>query len=418
MQATSPSAQRLLLLQRLQINAMSTRPLSLYLHTPFCERKCPYCDFNSRAIERHSLLAQEQRYATALCRELECYAATLPRADFEIRTIFFGGGTPSLLSPTAFATVFDSVRRHFALSSAAEITVEVNPASHGREEARAYFAALATLGVNRISVGAQGFSEEKLRFLGRLHSTADIYQTIEAIRTAGFRNISLDLIFGLAGETETSWSSDLTAALALQPQHLSTYALTIEHGSSFFARQLRGEQFNAEEELVARFYQQTQDVLSTAGFEQYEISNFALPGKECRHNLAYWERQEYLGLGAGAHSFLHDRESSPWGVRISNILAPDEYLAAVCATGHAQLMREDLSTEQAELEFVMLGLRMKKGISLPLYLELFGCRFEEQREAVIAEQTAKGLLEHNATDLRLTRQGMLFADSIITALCR
>jgi len=297
-----------------------TSPLSLYVHIPFCVAKCGYCDFNSYALE--GLLETGRagadwapRYADALLREMEARCRALGLGGRGVETLFFGGGTPSLFPPEETARVLDALKRRFDLSPEAEVTLEANP---GAADA-ARFAALREAGVSRLSIGVQTFDDLALRRLDRAHTGEEARAAFRAAREAGFGNVSLDLMFGIPFQTLADAASDLEAALALGPEHISAYELTIEPGTAFHALHARGRLAGLPDEEAALAMWELRDrLLSRAGYERYEISNFARPGFRCRHNLNYWRRGEYLGLGAGAHSFIGGR-------RLWNHARPDVY---------------------------------------------------------------------------------------------
>ena len=289
-----------------------TAPLSLYIHIPFCDHRCAYCDFNAYAGLDHLMEA----YTAALVAEIGWWGDRLGRR--RVPTVFFGGGTPSRLPLPLLAQVIGAVRSAFAVEADAEWSLEANP---GTVDA-SYFRGLAALGVNRLSIGTQSFDDTELLLLDRIHDGATAEAAFHAARAAGFPNISLDLIFGLEGQTLAGWERNVRRAVALGPEHLSLYALTIEEGTPLAHRVARGSAPEPDGDLQADMYEQAQTILTEAGYEQYEISNWSRPGLACRHNLVYWRDGEWLGLGAGAHSHLD-------GLRFAVVNSPAGYIRGV-----------------------------------------------------------------------------------------
>lgn len=393
---------------------LSSSNFSLYIHIPYCIKKCPYCDFNSYAVEeKNSPLMQEKEYTNALIKELELH---LEKEDWALKTcdsIFFGGGTPSLFSEKSFEKILSAVRAKIKLSELCEITMEANPGTVQETLDREKLANLRKLGLNRISFGVQSFSEEKLKFLGRIHTTNDTLRAFENARAAGFENINLDLIFGLKNETLRTWLDDLEQALALAPEHISAYNLTIEPGTDFGRRFKAGEMLSAKDKISARMYGATQEVLKEHAYLQYEISNYAKRKFACAHNLNYWDRRvSYLGLGAGAHSFLTKTEKSAWGYRFSKLPGPKQYLEKLANNTLPIQLEEYLTKEQAKLEFFLLGLRTKSGVSESAYQELFAESLLKCYASSITELTTAGLLEREKDRIFLTQKGFLFANTV------
>ncbi len=372
----------------------------LYVHVPWCRHVCPYCDFNvylARALP-------ERAYVDALAAELGTHAHDRAWSGRRVRTIYLGGGTPSLLAPGTIADLLAGVRRAFELVADAEVTLEANPGTVSAERLAGYRAA----GVNRLSLGAQSFDAATLATLGRDHAPAETARAVDAARAAGFHNVSLDLVFGVPGGTVAQWERDLVAAVALAPDHVSAYALTYEEGTPFHRWRASGRLRPVPEDDEATMAELTVTHLERAGFRRYEISSFARPGRESRHNLAYWDGSDYLGVGAGAHSF--SREPAP-GRRWMNERLPARYLTAVGADGTAVASEERLSPAQARSEFVFTGLRRVAGVDADDFAGRFGGTLEAAFPQV-AELVAAGLLERAGPRLRLTARGLAFADDV------
>jgi oxygen-independent coproporphyrinogen-3 oxidase len=384
--------------------------VSLYLHIPFCHTKCHYCDFNSYA----GLLNWREPYVRGLLREIE-WAGNLARRSgcagrptdhpWPCRTIFFGGGTPSLLSAEQIARTLETARRVFAVQPDAEITLEANP---GTLEL-AHLAGLRAAGVNRLSMGAQSFDAGLLRWMGRIHSPEEIESAFWMARQAGFDNINLDFIFGLPDQRLEQWETTLERALALEPEHLSLYSLIVEEGTPLFDWVEAGRVQVADDDLTAEMYLLAQRWLAEAGYVQYEISNWAKPGKACEHNLTYWRNLPYLGVGAGAHSCFGGR-------RFSTALKVRDYLERVQRDGHAMLEGEDISQELEMAETAMLALRLNEGLSLALFERRYGCSFDTVFAGRLALVEAAGLLERVDGRVRLSERGLLLGNEVFERL--
>ena len=379
---------------------MTTEPFALYVHVPWCRHVCPYCDFNVYAAAE----PPEPAYVEAVAAELGAWAGRAPCRGRRAKSVYLGGGTPSLLSPAAIATVLEAVGRGFGIASGAEVTLEANPGTVTRERLAGYRAA----GVNRLSLGAQSFHAGHLRTLGRDHTAADIRAAAEAARAAGFANLSLDLIFAVPGQTLADWEDDLGAALALAPEHVSAYALTYEPGTPFHAWRASGRLRPVDEDGEAAMAERTVERLAAAGYERYEISSFTRPGFASRHNTSYWDGSDYLGLGAGAHSF--SAEPAP-GRRWANERLPERYVSAVREGGTAVATEEQLGTAQARGEFCFTGLRQTVGVDVERFRRRFGIELDAafpHLEHLIAD----GLIEASGDRVRLTARGFRFADSV------
>lgn len=384
--------------------------LSLYLHTPFCTSKCGYCDFNSYEGLDHLV----PDYTPALVREMELWAPATRR--YQVRTIFFGGGTPSLTSLDDLSAIFTGLGANFDIAPDVEWSLEANPTELTLEHLRG----LRALGVNRLSMGVQSMHADELELLERQHSPERVVQAVADARAAGFDNLNLDLIFGLIGQPLERWQQTVEQILALEPEHLSCYALTVEPGTALFYRVSKGQLPAPDADVAADQYEWTRRRLADAGYVQYEISNWAKPGRECRHNLVYWRAEPYLGFGAGAHSFFAGR-------RFANVDAPNQYEERVnasyeekVATGRTELRQiaggetPDEATLRADA--MILGLRLMEGVSLPDFAARFGVRAEELYGPVIERYTRFGLLETTGDRLRLTERGLLLANEVFADL--
>jgi len=371
--------------------------LSLYIHIPYCDSKCPYCDFNSHAVRRWP----EARYVDALRRELE-HAAARPQWRKRVGTIFFGGGTPSLFSPRSIASLLDDVAAAWVVDEAAEVTIETNPGTVDR----AKLAGFREAGVNRISFGVQSFDDDLLVTLGRIHDGATAVRAVGDAQAAGFDDVNVDLIFAVPGQTVAGWRRDLDRAITLGTTHVSAYNLTFEEGTAFHAMRARGELRQLPEDIEVEMYEATGSALAGAGFERYEISNYARPGRECRHNLAYWRLRPYLGVGAGAHSFAPEL-----GLRASNERGPEKYMTDVEQRGDAHATSEELCDRQLQGEFAFLGLRCLDGIDAREFESRFGsslCAAFPQCEGL----RDRSLLEEDDGRWRLSRRGLMVADEV------
>jgi len=379
---------------------MTAEPFALYVHVPWCRHVCPYCDFNVYAAAE----PPERPYVEAVAAELRAWAARAEWRGRRAKTVYLGGGTPSLLSPGAIATVLEAVARAFGIADGAEVTLEANPGTVTRERLAGYRAA----GVNRLSLGAQSFHAGHLRALGRDHGAADVRAAMEAARAAGFANLSLDLIFAVPGQTLADWEDDLGAALALAPEHVSAYALTYEPGTPFHAWRASGRLRPVDEDGEAAMAERTVERLAAAGYERYEISSFARPGFAARHNTSYWDGSDYLGLGAGAHSF--SAEPAP-GRRWANERRPERYLAATRERGTAVATEERLSPAQARGEFCFTGLRQAAGVDLVRFRRRFGVALRTAFPHV-ERLIADGLVEASGDRIRLTARGFRYDDTV------
>jgi oxygen-independent coproporphyrinogen III oxidase len=394
------------------------QPYSLYLHIPFCTHRCAYCDFNTYAGQEGLIPA----YVEALCKEIEFVGRSIPRiqpktaelgARLGAHTVFFGGGTPSLLSAKQFGAILGALQAHFIILENAEITMEANPGTVSSDDLRQ----IRGKGINRISFGVQSANTEELQMLERTHSFFDVIEAVKSARTAGFENLNLDLIYGLPEQSLATWQTTLKRTLDLHPEHISAYALTLEHGTPFGHWSARGLLPAPDPDLAAEMYEWASAVLASEGYIQYEISNWSKPNRECIHNLQYWRGLPYLGLGAGAHGYAN-------GVRYSNVLRIKTYierlkslvpggsqttfpLTPVTVNQHPQSFKDEMA------EFMLTGLRLtREGISAVLFYHRFEVELSEQYFKEINDLTRDGLLEWAGQNLRLTPRGRLLGNQV------
>jgi len=374
---------------------------SLYIHIPYCESKCPYCDFNSYAVKGWP----EAEYTRALIAELQYRAAQPPWSGDTIRTVFFGGGTPSLFQPSSLARVLEEADRLFGIQSDAEITAEANPGTVDLAKLRGMRAA----GLNRISFGAQSFNPKILQFLGRIHSAEQTVAAVEQTRVAGFAQLNLDLIFAVPGQELDDVAADVEKAVALCPDHISAYNLTFEEGTVFGTALKAGRMHQLPEEWQAAMYAMVRRELPRHGYAMYEISNYSRPACEARHNLTYWRGQSYLAIGAGAHSYA---ASGPAGRRWWNERRPAAYTAKASETGTAEAGSETLDAAVSASEFAFLNLRLIEGLELRRFAERFGVTLEERFGSRLERLIEGELLLREDGRVRLSDRGLELADSV------
>lgn len=383
----------------------------VYIHIPYCVKKCPYCDFNSYAKGK---LIPEKEYTGALLYELQQYESVLKGR--EINTVYFGGGTPSLFSPKSIKKIMDKLFSLAAPVSDYEATIEVNPKTADLEKLRGFLDA----GINRVSVGVQSFSERKLKLLGRINTPDDSARVLNDIAKAGFTNYSLDLMFAVPNETLDEWQYDLTSAVALGTTHMSCYGLTIEDGTPFATLYKNGELILPDEDTFTALFAYTREFLSTHGYEQYEISNYSVAGLESRHNLVYWRCDDYLGLGAGAHSHLAPSNASlasdsSWGVRWANMTNPDQYMGSLARGDKPVVFKETLTREHAIEDKILMGLRLKEGLNLGDFNRIFGVGIkEESLDRLIAD----GYLVRTNENINISEKGIDLSDRLILDLAQ
>jgi len=382
--------------------------LGVYIQVPFCQTKCTYCNFHTGVVSRE----RYQPYADAICREI---AESAPRDDHDVDTVYFGGGTPSLLDPAALAKILAALHENFPfVSSNLEITLEADPETITPEKAHAW----ARAGFNRVSLGSQSFNDAELIASGRMHRRADIHSAVKILRAAGFANISLDLIAGLPHQTRDTWEHSVTESLAIRPEHISIYMLEIDEGSRLGRESLAGgTRYSAAtvptDDATAEFYESACARLASEGYDHYEISNWALPGRRSAHNLKYWRREPYLGLGAGAHSF--DGRS-----RWANLHDSAAYVAHIerGASPHEQI--ESVTPAQALEEEFFLGLRQLEGIDFAHIEREYGANGQRGRVATIRARIAtlreQGIVEFDAGRLRLSPSRLTVSNEVLVSL--
>jgi oxygen-independent coproporphyrinogen-3 oxidase len=378
-------------------------PFSLYIHIPYCISKCPYCDFNSHVV--HEI--PEQDYTDALLRELEHYGNSDDWRSRTVQSIFFGGGTPSTFHPNSIGKLLAWVAATFPIDADCEITLEANPGTVDSDK----FFGYRDAGVNRISVGVQSFQPRLLKFLGRVHSADEARNALEIVRQAGFDNFSFDLIYANPGQTLAELEADLDEALKFHPPHLSAYNLTFEDGTPFHHEYRCGRMHSLSEDEEVAMAELIEAKLLRGGLRRYEISNYARPGRHSRHNVNYWRCGDYLGLGAGAHSYQRTSAKESLGRRWSNEKNPGRYMTRVNQANHAVVEREQVSLDKAIGEFMFLGLRMTEGI----LIDGFRARFDKTPREIftqISRWIEGELLEEKGGFLRFTHKGLLVANSI------
>ncbi len=368
----------------------------IYIHVPFCRSKCSYCSFVSRTLDE----PLAERYCRAVVGEIEALGKS-SHVRHTVDSIYIGGGTPALLPALQIASILVACRRQFDVVADVELSIEANPGTLTAEKLRVY----RSLGINRVSLGAQSFSDEELAGIGRIHSASEIGIACAQLRDCGIENLNLDLILGLPGQTAHQWKANLQSAAALSPSHVSIYMLELDEKVPLFHSLAAGRCHVPDEELVADWYLQSIDFLNDHGLPQYEISNFARPGCECRHNLKYWRREPVLGFGLAAHSY--DGTS-----RSANLGDLSEYLGAVEEGRSPVQWRELLNSIRDLEETIFLGLRLRKGLDWEHVRRSFDSGRVETCEASFKEMAEMGLLEWEQSDVRLTQRGMLLSNEI------
>jgi oxygen-independent coproporphyrinogen-3 oxidase len=377
------------------VNSPPSAPRSAYIHIPFCAHHCGYCDFAVAAGQDHLIAL----YLEAL--GLELAALSEPR---QLRTLFLGGGTPSHLDAGQLRRLFADLNRWLPREAGAEVSLEANPDSFDADKARL----LADLGVNRVSLGVQSFDSSLLRVLERRHEPRHVAPAVEAAKRFVGR-VSIDLIFGVPGQTFAMWADDLRRALELEPEQISTYGLTFEKGTRLWKQQQRHEVVALPEEVELEMYEHAMETLESAGYEQYEISSFARPGGRCRHNEVYWANEAFFGFGVGAAAYVN-------GTRTMNVRSTPDYIRCVMAGESPVFQSETLGPEERARETMSLNLRRAEGVSRERFREQTGFDIEALAGPALARHVAAGLLVDDGTSVRLTRSGRCVADSIVTDL--
>lgn len=374
--------------------------IGLYIHIPFCAARCHYCDFFTFAGKEHLI----NDYVTALCNELTSHSRSY---DVTVKTIFFGGGTPSILEPSHFDKIFGALHKSFTIIPGAEVTVECNPGTLTPDKVKC----LKSCGVNRVSLGVQSFNDETLKFLGRIHTSRQIVENYDLLREIGFNNINMDFISSIPGMLFSGWESTLKKAVCLSPEHISAYNFILEEETKFYKLHLKGKLQTPDEDEEACQYDFTREFLSGHGYGHYEISNFARPGFECRHNLTYWENKDYLGAGASACSLLD-------GIRWENVRNLKAYISKFrqLPTANCQHTTRKPKLETRNLQIadtLMMGLRLTGGISLQEFHDRFGVSLESLRGKTINKFVELGLLEIFSGRLRFTPKGLFLSNEVL-----
>ena len=391
------------------------KDLSLYIHIPFCVKKCNYCDFLSASCEEET----RQRYVDALCQEIKQQSEMFQ--DRNVDTVFFGGGTPSILSSGQIGQIMSAVRKGFRILTDAEITLEMNPGTVDKQKLETY----KKLGINRLSIGLQSANNEELKVLGRIHTWEEFLQTWEMVREAGFLNVNIDLMSALPGQTPESYEETLRKVLTLKPKHISAYSLIVEEGTPFY--EWFGENGKRQRELPdeitdRKMYELTKRMLEERGYYRYEISNYALKGYECKHNIGYWKRKEYLGLGLGAASLISNiRCTNVTDLKKYLIIAEKKFIDEKKETPLERWKSQEVVTEVTELsledqmeEFMFLGLRMMEGVSTAEFENCFGKTLSEVYGEAITKLEKQGLLKYSKENRRyvLTAQGIDISNQV------
>jgi oxygen-independent coproporphyrinogen-3 oxidase len=379
----------------------SQQAFGIYIHWPFCLSKCPYCDFNSHV--RHGGI-DEARFVQAYLREIATAAARVP--DRTVSTIFFGGGTPSLMNPSTVSAILDGIAKHWNVAADVEVTLEANPTSVEAERFRGFRAA----GVNRVSLGVQALDDRSLKELGRLHTAEEALKAVGIARSV-FDRYSFDLIYARPGQSTQDWSNELNRAIAEAAEHLSLYQLTIEADTPFFALHASGKLVTPNDDISRDLYDVTQEICDKAGFSAYEISNHARPGAQCRHNLVYWRGNDYAGIGPGAHGRL-EQDGRRYATATEK--RPESWLMRVESLGHGIIVDDVLTREERADEYLLMGLRLAEGIDPKLYAAISGRPLDEKRIAILR---AEGAVETTpAGHLRVTQSAFPILDAVVADL--
>lgn len=369
------------------------KPLSLYVHIPFCIKKCLYCDFLSFPLksQTHNI----ENYVNQLCCEIEYKNSQYSDEEYRVISVFFGGGTPSSIDARYIEKILCKLRNVFSFDKDAEITIEVNPGTVDEDKLTTYYKA----GINRLSFGLQSACDEELKTLGRIHNYDTFEKNYALARRVGFTNINVDLMSAIPNQTVASWEWNLNQIIRLNPEHISAYSLIVEEGTPFYDMELK---LPSEEDERA-MYAMTGDKLLTAGYKQYEISNYGKPGFECKHNIVYWKRGDYLGFGLSAASLVGN-------LRISNVTSMEDYLLGQYEDAET---KELLSLQEEMGEAMFLGLRMTEGVSEEAFVKRYGITISDQYPGVIEKYVRQGLLERRNGHIFLTKEGMNLANAVM-----
>jgi putative oxygen-independent coproporphyrinogen III oxidase len=385
--------------------SMSTDLFGVYVHWPFCASKCPYCDFNSHVRES----VDHDAWCEALCREIDHYAEMMPNR--KVSSIFFGGGTPSLMAPKTVGKVIDKIRERWGYATNhVEITLEANPTSIEADK----FKAFREAGVNRVSIGVQSLRDEELKFLGRQHSAEEARKAIQIARDA-FERYSIDLIYARPKQTMDAWREELAEAIEEARGHISLYQLTIERGTPFFTQYQRGDFQIPQPDLAADLYELTDEMLTAAGMPCYEVSNYATIGQESAHNLTYWQYDDYVGIGPGAHGRITLENGEKFATRAHR--APEIYLQRVAENGHGAHPFEELNRHDRGVEALMMGLRLPRGVALSKIEAETGAKWQEMiAPDKITALVEEGLLIYDGEMIIPTKDGLQRLNSVLSYL--
>ena len=373
-------------------------PIGLYIHIPWCEKKCPYCDFNSHEIKRNKFTHKNNKeYLNALFDDIDCEVAQ-QNSKLKISSIFIGGGTPSLMPPQFYFELFEKLRRSFDFTQDVEVTLEANPGAVDIN----HFKGFKQVGINRLSIGCQSFSDAQLNSLGRVHKSCDIYTAYEAARKSGFENINLDLMHGLPDQSVEQGITDLRKAIALSPEHISWYQLTIEKNTIFH----KTPPILPEENILINLFERGDLLLKEQGYNQYEVSAYSRENNICAHNLNYWQFGDYIGIGAGAHGKITQVNGEvirKWKTRM-----PDDYITKKNKLSGRQIIK----TDNLPSEFMMNALRLNQGFTEHLYENRTGLKFINMKK-IINSLILKGLIQKNKSFYNTTSKGKLFLDDLL-----
>lgn len=371
------------------------KPLGIYIHIPFCIRKCKYCDFLSFTADETT----QKQYVEKLCVEIEHFFAQYK--EYEVKTAFFGGGTPSILEGALIEKIMQTLKEVVPFSENAEVSLEANPGTLDEKKLEGYRRA----GINRLSMGLQSTQERELKYLGRIHSYEDFLQSYDLARKAGFTNINVDLMSAVPYQTLASWEETLDRILALNPEHISAYSLIVEEGTPFYEDE-QLEELLADEDTEREMYVRTEEKLLEYGYHRYELSNYAKEGKECAHNVLYWKRGDYIGFGLGAASCIHD-------MRFKNTDSMKEYMETPWKELEERFEVESLSLREQMEETMILGLRMTEGVSKEEFQGRYGKTMEEEFGDAIAKHKADGLLMEEKEWIRFTKRGFDLSNIVL-----